>query len=299
MKFEDDDWRFESPGETPSRLVSAVSSIVGRIATQGDARDVYEHFTHYFARAAGTAATASSSTSWAETDMFRLMEDAATNAPLFIEGFVDGCDALAIRGLAVPKMPRINRLLEESQSVYRIVDGSIVKASQTPAAKQADPLEALVVEAVGISAGVATATGTPANGGLKIFLCHSSGDKAAVRVLYKRLRDDGYDPWLDEEDLLPGQDWKSDITKAMRASDVVLVCLSRTSIVKKGFVQEEIRFAVDTAKQMPPGAIFMIQTRLEECELPDELNHLHRVDLFAANGYQKLGNALATRAQRA
>src|SRR5258706_14627645 len=42
---------------------------------------------------------------------------------------------------------------------------------------------------------------------LNLFLCHSSRDKAAVRALYRRLKDDGFDPWLDEEKLLPGQDW--------------------------------------------------------------------------------------------
>jgi len=40
---------------------------------------------------------------------------------------------------------------------------------------------------------------------LHIFLCHSSGDKPEVRNLYQRLSNDGFDPWLDEEDLLPGQ----------------------------------------------------------------------------------------------
>jgi hypothetical protein len=42
---------------------------------------------------------------------------------------------------------------------------------------------------------------------LRVFLCHSSGDKQAVRDLYRRLRGDGLDPWLDEENLLPGQNW--------------------------------------------------------------------------------------------
>jgi DNA-binding XRE family transcriptional regulator len=42
---------------------------------------------------------------------------------------------------------------------------------------------------------------------LQIFLCHSSGDKNTVRALYQRLkREPGISPWLDEENLLPGQD---------------------------------------------------------------------------------------------
>src|SRR5690349_20632046 len=31
---------------------------------------------------------------------------------------------------------------------------------------------------------------------LKVFLCHSSGDKERLRELYHRLKADGFDPWL-------------------------------------------------------------------------------------------------------
>jgi hypothetical protein len=43
---------------------------------------------------------------------------------------------------------------------------------------------------------------------LRVFLCHSSQDKPIVRELYQRLLAEGWiDPWLDEEKLLPGQNW--------------------------------------------------------------------------------------------
>jgi len=75
---------------------------------------------------------------------------------------------------------------------------------------------------------------------LKVFLCHSSGDKVTVRDLYKRLQADGFEPWLDEEDLLPGQEWAKEIPKAVRAAEAILVCLSQSSIGKEGYVQREI-----------------------------------------------------------
>src|SRR3712207_6126465 len=94
---------------------------------------------------------------------------------------------------------------------------------------------------------------------LRVFLCHSLGDKPAVRDLYQRLRaEQGIEPWFDEEDLLPGQDWDQEIQKAVRAADVVLVCLSRSSITKAGYVQKEIRYALDVADEQPEGTIFII-----------------------------------------
>jgi hypothetical protein len=46
---------------------------------------------------------------------------------------------------------------------------------------------------------------------LKVFLCHSTDDKRKVRDLYRRLISDGFNAWLDEEKLLPGQNWDFEI----------------------------------------------------------------------------------------
>ena len=131
---------------------------------------------------------------------------------------------------------------------------------------------------------------------LQVFLCHSSGDKATVRALYQRLkREPGINTWLDEESLLPGQDWDAEIRKAVRASDIVVVCLSQGSISKTGYVQKEIGFALDVAEEQPEDKIFLIPLRLEECIVPQRLRRWHWVDYFDATGYQRLMRALGTR----
>jgi hypothetical protein len=103
---------------------------------------------------------------------------------------------------------------------------------------------------------------------LRVFLCHSSGDKETVLDLYRRLKQDGFAPWLDENELLPGQEWREEITSAIRASDVVLVCISRKSIKKEGYLQREIREALFVADEKPEGAIFVIPVRFEPVEVP-------------------------------
>lgn len=130
---------------------------------------------------------------------------------------------------------------------------------------------------------------------LNVFLCHASDDKPAVRELYQKLQHDGFEPWLDEEDLLPGQDWKNEISKAVRNSDAVLVCLSEDSIAKTGYVQKEIRVALDVADEQPEGAIFIIPVKLEDCDMPDRLSAWHWVNLDDAGGYERLVAALMRR----
>ena len=132
---------------------------------------------------------------------------------------------------------------------------------------------------------------------LRVFVCHSSGDKEPIRQLYQRLRGIGVDPWLDEESLLPGQDWHEEITQAVRASDVVLVCISGRSRTKEGFVQREIKYALDVADEKPEGTIYLIPVRLEECEVPTRLGRWHRVDLFEERGFEKLIQSLKRRAE--
>jgi hypothetical protein len=134
-----------------------------------------------------------------------------------------------------------------------------------------------------------------ANHPLRVFLCHSSGDKEAVRGLYKRLREEGFEPWLDEENLEVGREWEREIPKAVRDSDVVIVCLSRDSVNKKGYVQREIKFALDVADEQPEGTVFIIPLRLEECDVPDRLNRWQWVDLHHERGYERLVKALRER----
>jgi formylglycine-generating enzyme required for sulfatase activity len=132
---------------------------------------------------------------------------------------------------------------------------------------------------------------------LKVFLCHTSGDKPAVRELYHRLRAEGFNPWLDEEKLLPGQDWQLEIPQAVRSSDAVVICLSRRAVTKAGYVQKEIRYALDVADEQPEGAIFLIPLRLEECEVPQRLRRWQWEDLFREQGYERLVRALRARAR--
>jgi hypothetical protein len=130
---------------------------------------------------------------------------------------------------------------------------------------------------------------------VRIFLCHSSKDKLVVRGLYDRLWLDGFQPWLDEKDIMAGQDWNTEIMKAVQASDVVLVCLSQAAITKAGYVQKEIRVALDVADIQPENTIFIIPVKLEDCAVPMRLSKYQWVNLYEEYGYERLIRALRAR----
>ncbi len=127
---------------------------------------------------------------------------------------------------------------------------------------------------------------------LKVFLCYAHSDKETVHNLYARIMENGVYAWLDTEDLQPGQNWQHEIRKAILKSDVVIVCLSREFNKQHGYRYEELKIALERAKLLADGDVFIIPVRLEKCDMPSALRHLHRVDLFESGGYKKLIRAL-------
>lgn len=120
-----------------------------------------------------------------------------------------------------------------------------------------------------------------------VFLIHAHKDRDKVRGLYARLVRDGIHAWLDAEQLQPGQDWQQEIRRAILKSQMVVVCLSRAFARQPGFRHEELKLALEKVRLLTDD-IFLIPVRLEACEMPEMLRHLHRVDLFETGGYKKL-----------
>src|SRR6185369_8331594 len=87
--------------------------------------------------------------------------------------------------------------------------------------------------------------------GSHVFLSYAKEDADQVRRLHFRLRQDGIRPWLDEHDLLPGQEWDAAIRHAIRASTAFVVCLSTRAVSKTGYIQREIREALDVTDALP------------------------------------------------
>jgi hypothetical protein len=131
---------------------------------------------------------------------------------------------------------------------------------------------------------------------LRVFLCHSSNDKASVRDLYWKLNQvSGIQPWLDEVDILPGQDWDEHIRRSIEAAHVVLVCLSKSSTTKEGYIQRELRYALDIAAEKPPDTIFLIPLLLEDCRVPRRLQDLQWLDLRESDAFGRLLTSLRFR----
>ncbi len=130
---------------------------------------------------------------------------------------------------------------------------------------------------------------------LKVFLCHAIEDKPKVRDLYRQLHAHGIDAWLDEEEILPGQDWEFKINEALRSCHVVLICISGLAAQKEGFFQKELSRALDIAAEKPEGAIYVIPARFDKCDIPSRLRRWQAVNIFDDNGFARLMKTLRHR----
>jgi len=101
---------------------------------------------------------------------------------------------------------------------------------------------------------------------------------------------------LDDEKLLPGQDWNLEIEKAVETADAVVVCISSKSVSKEGYIQRELRHALDIALEKPEGTIFIISLRLEECTVLPRLQRWQWINYYEDRGHERLMQAFRTRA---
>jgi hypothetical protein len=126
----------------------------------------------------------------------------------------------------------------------------------------------------------------------RIFLCHASEDKAQVREIYQKLKALGFTPWLDEVDILPGQNWDYEIERALKNSDFVMVFLSSRSVEKVGYVQREFRRALYHSEEMPEGFIHTIPVKLDDCTVPRQFSRHQWVKLYEAGAFDRVVAAL-------
>lgn len=104
--------------------------------------------------------------------------------------------------------------------------------------------------------------------------------------LYNDLKQQHLKPWLDQEDLLPGQNWKNGIRQAIRESSYFLTLISSKSVSNQGFVQKKQRIALELIDELPPDTIFIIPVSVDGSKSAFErMTDLNPVNLFPS--YEK------------
>ena len=121
------------------------------------------------------------------------------------------------------------------------------------------------------------------------FFSYSRNDSEFAVRLARDLKAGGRDVWLDQVDILPGQQWDRAIEDALTASTHMLVILSAASVESPN-VMDEVSFALEERKAVIP-------ILYKSCKIPFRLRRLQYVDFTEdyASGLGELLKALPSR----
>jgi hypothetical protein len=128
----------------------------------------------------------------------------------------------------------------------------------------------------------------------RVFIAYVDEDRESALRLADAIGAAGLKVWVDKRRLLPGQDWRRAIERAIEWSDLVVACFSRAGIRKRGQFQAEVRLALRCAERMPLDDWFVIPVRFDDCQLPERVRGTEYLDLFPdfSAGVAKLVRAI-------
>jgi AAA lid domain-containing protein/TIR domain-containing protein len=117
-----------------------------------------------------------------------------------------------------------------------------------------------------------------------VFLSYAREDFEHAVTLYEQLTNRGFHVWMDKKDLLGGMNWQLELRRMIKKADLILICLSKNAVKKRGFIHAEMSIAVEMAKERPKDDIYIIPLRLEaglkDDEIPRDLSEYHYIDMF-------------------
>ena len=126
-----------------------------------------------------------------------------------------------------------------------------------------------------------------------VFVSYASPDRDRITPVIQELRARGFDVWVDFLSLKAGQDWRFEIERSMDKADIILAFISSTSVARRGFVQRELKSALDRSSEKLADDIYLVPVILDEnIEVPRELRHLHCISAQDANCHARIVDAL-------
>lgn len=126
----------------------------------------------------------------------------------------------------------------------------------------------------------------------RIFIMYSREDLPSAESITKTLRDMGYRPWLDVEEITPGERWAYAAGKGLAESAVALLLVSKNLNLESGFVAKELEVAMAKMRSRDQAFSPVIPVLLDETEVPQQLREVHAVDMSSKQGIDQLGKGL-------
>jgi hypothetical protein len=133
---------------------------------------------------------------------------------------------------------------------------------------------------------------------MKAYLSYPSEHLKVARELYDFLKAVDVEVWFDKESLIGGQDWNRERAEAQKRADLTVLICSAETVGRPGVIQREIQDILDLLKDQPLGHIYLVSVRIDDIQLPPELERYHYVDYFQPDWQLKLGRSIELKSKQ-
>jgi hypothetical protein len=114
----------------------------------------------------------------------------------------------------------------------------------------------------------------------QIFISYARPDEEFAASLYNGLRAYGFQMWMDTKAIKPGQNWDFEIRIALERSSFIIILLSNRSVDRRGYVQREIKIALEKFKEKLIDDIFIIPVIIDDdVVVPAELRSIQYISI--------------------
>lgn len=131
-----------------------------------------------------------------------------------------------------------------------------------------------------------------------IFISYTTADRERVLPFYTAIKSNEYDVWMDIHDIKGGQNWEFEISKAIDRAAIVISFISRNSVDRRGYIQKEVRMALDKFEEMPADDIFIIPVMLDDMKVPYAVKSFHALYANDEKCIEKLRDSIMTQLAR-
>ena len=127
----------------------------------------------------------------------------------------------------------------------------------------------------------------------QIFIIHAREDSEQAINLADHLKASGFNPWLDVQNIVPGQRWEKAVLHALEQSVVALFLSSENTVKADGYFSKEIQIVMESFGVSNEFDSPIIPVRLDDTELPQSLSGIQWLDLYGANSLEILEESLS------
>lgn len=110
---------------------------------------------------------------------------------------------------------------------------------------------------------------------------------------YTWLKENGLDVWIDCHSIKPGQNWDFEIKRALDKSSFVVAFISRHSYNRRGYVQRELKIALDNLSEKLIDDIYIVPVTLDDdVEIPEQLKGIQCISDSDSQCKEKVSDAI-------